>query len=50
MPGRSGSSGADNTSASNVLAVTVNMTDKLALAVTYTVRHNTKPPVGLEKN
>jgi putative salt-induced outer membrane protein YdiY len=32
-----------------VLAVTVTMTDKLALSLAYTVRHNTKPPVGLEK-
>jgi putative salt-induced outer membrane protein YdiY len=25
------------------------MTDKLALSVAYTVRHNTEPPTGLEK-
>lgn len=41
--------GSTNTFASNDLAVRVSMTDKLALSVAYTVRHNTKPPAGLEK-
>src|SRR5262249_14603240 len=41
--------GSENTYANNELAVQVSMTDKLALSVAYTVRHNTEPPPGLEK-
>jgi len=42
-------SGSDNTFAQNDFAVQVSMTDVLALAVGYSVRHNTDPPAGLEK-
>jgi putative salt-induced outer membrane protein len=41
--------GADNTFAQNDLALQVKMTDVLALAVGYSVRHNTDPQVGFEK-
>jgi putative salt-induced outer membrane protein len=41
--------GADNTFAQNELSLQVKMTDVLALAVGYSVRHNTDPPVGFEK-
>jgi len=41
--------GADNTFLQNDLALQVKMTDVLALAVGYSVRHNTDPPVGFEK-
>jgi putative salt-induced outer membrane protein len=37
-------SGADNTFAQNELSLQVKMTDVLALAVGYSVRHNTDPP------
>jgi putative salt-induced outer membrane protein len=41
--------GADNTFLQNDIALQVKMTDVLALAVGYSVRHNTDPPVGFEK-
>jgi putative salt-induced outer membrane protein len=41
--------GADNTFVQNDIALQVRMTDVLALAVGYSVRHNTDPPVGFEK-
>ena len=41
--------GSDNTFLQNDLALQVKMTDVLALAVGYSVRHNTDPPVGFEK-
>jgi putative salt-induced outer membrane protein len=41
--------GADNTFVQNDIALQVKMTDVLALAVGYSVRHNTDPPVGFEK-
>jgi putative salt-induced outer membrane protein len=41
--------GADNTFAQNDLALQVKMTDVLALAVGYSVRHNTDPQVGFKK-
>lgn len=41
--------GADNTFAQNDIALQVKMTDVLALAVGYSVRHNTDPPIGFEK-
>jgi putative salt-induced outer membrane protein len=41
--------GGDNTSVQNDLALQVKMTDVLALAVGYSVRHNTDPPAGFEK-
>lgn len=41
--------GSDNTFVQNDLALQVKMTDVLALAVGYSVRHNTKPPIGFEK-
>lgn len=41
--------GADNTLVQNDLALQVKMTDVLALAVGYSVRHNTDPQVGFEK-
>jgi putative salt-induced outer membrane protein len=41
--------GADNTFLQNDLALQVKMTDLLALAVGYSVRHNTDPPVGFKK-
>jgi putative salt-induced outer membrane protein len=41
--------GSDNTFAQNDIALQVKMTNVLALAVGYSVRHNTDPPVGFEK-
>jgi putative salt-induced outer membrane protein len=41
--------GSDNTFLQNDIALQVKMTDVLALAVGYSVRHNTDPPVGFEK-
>jgi putative salt-induced outer membrane protein len=41
--------GADNTFVQNDLALQVKMTDVLALAVGFSVRHNTDPPVGFEE-
>ena len=41
--------GADNTFVQNDIALQVKMTDVLALAVGYSVRHNTDPQVGFEK-
>ena len=41
--------GADNTFVQNDIALQVKMTNVLALAVGYSVRHNTDPPVGFEK-
>jgi putative salt-induced outer membrane protein len=41
-------SGADNTLAQNELSVEVAMTERIALAVGYRLRHNTEPPPGLE--
>jgi len=41
--------GADNTFFQNDLALQVKMNSVLALAVGYSVRHNTDPPVGFEK-
>lgn len=42
-------SGADNTFAQNDLSLQVKMTDVLALAVGYSVRHNTEPPAEFKK-
>jgi putative salt-induced outer membrane protein len=39
----------DNTFLQNDMGVTVKMSDPLALAVAYGVRHNTDPPVGFRK-
>ncbi len=41
--------GADNTFVQNDLSLQVKMTQVLALAVGYSVRHNTKPPLGFEE-
>lgn len=41
--------GADNTFLQNDLSLQVKMTDVLALAVGYSVRHNTDPPLSFEK-
>lgn len=41
--------GADNTFVQNEIALQVKMTDMLALAVGYSVRHNTDPPAGFKK-
>ena len=41
--------GSTNTFVQNDLALQVKMTDVLALAVGYSVRHNTDPPVGFEE-
>ena len=41
-------SGADNTFVRNELSLQVQITDVLALAVAYSVRHNTKPPNAFE--
>ncbi len=41
--------GADNTFYQNDLSLQVKMTEVLALAVGYSVRHNTDPPLGFEK-
>jgi putative salt-induced outer membrane protein len=42
-------SGAENTFAQNDLNLVVKMTDVLALAVGYSVRHNTKPPEDFQE-
>jgi putative salt-induced outer membrane protein len=42
-------SGSDNTYLQNELSLQVRMTDVLALAVGYAVRHNTDPPEGFEE-
>jgi len=42
-------SGADNTYVQNDLSLQVKMTTVLALAVGYSVRHNTDPPAGFEE-
>ena len=42
-------SGADNTFVQNDLGLQVKMTDVLALAVGYSVRHNTDPPAEFEQ-
>jgi putative salt-induced outer membrane protein len=42
-------SGANNTYAQNDLSLQVKMTDVLALAVGYSVRHNTDPPAEFKK-
>jgi putative salt-induced outer membrane protein len=42
-------SGAENTFAQNDLSLQVKMTDVLALALGYSVRHNTNPPADFEK-
>ncbi len=42
-------SGANNTYAQNELSLQVKMTDVLALAVGYAVRHNTDPPAEFKK-
>jgi putative salt-induced outer membrane protein len=42
-------SGADNTFAQNDLSLQVKMTDVLALAVGYSVRHNTNPPTEFKR-
>jgi putative salt-induced outer membrane protein len=41
--------GAENTFVQNDLSLQVKMTGLLALAVGYSVRHNTDPPIGFEK-
>jgi putative salt-induced outer membrane protein len=41
--------GADNTYYQNDLSLQVRMNQVLALAVGYSVRHNTDPPIGFEK-
>lgn len=41
--------GSDNTFYQNDLALQVKMTDVLALALGYSVRHNTDPPIGFRK-
>jgi len=41
--------GADNTFVQNDIELQVKMTNVLALAVGYSVRHNTDPPAGFEK-
>jgi putative salt-induced outer membrane protein len=41
--------GADNTYVQNDVSLQVKMTEVLALAIGYGVRHNTKPPAGFEK-
>jgi putative salt-induced outer membrane protein len=41
--------GAENTFVQNDLALQVKITDVLALAVSYSVKHNTDPPPGFEK-
>ncbi len=42
-------SGADNTFMQNDISLQVKMTDVLALAVGYGVRHNSNPPVEFKK-
>ncbi|HKQ15810.1 MAG TPA: DUF481 domain-containing protein [Steroidobacteraceae bacterium] len=41
--------GSNNTFVQNDIALQVKVTDVLALAVGYSVRHNTDPPIGFEK-
>jgi putative salt-induced outer membrane protein len=41
--------GADNTFVQNDFSVQVKVTDVLALAVGYGIRHNSDPPLGFEK-
>jgi putative salt-induced outer membrane protein len=41
--------GSNNTFAQNDIAVQLKVTDVLALAVGYSVRHNTDPRAGFEK-
>jgi len=43
-------SGSNNTYLQNDLSLQVKMTDVLALAAGYSVRHNTDPPAGFEKD
>src|SRR5690606_1176329 len=43
-------SGADNTFAQNDLSLQVKMTDVLALALGYSVRHNTDPPADFQES
>jgi putative salt-induced outer membrane protein len=43
-------SGSKNTSVANDLALTVSMSDALALSVGYGVRYNTDPPAGAKKS
>jgi putative salt-induced outer membrane protein len=42
-------SGSSNTLITNALALTVKMTDRLALSLGYNLQDNTKPPAGLKK-
>jgi len=42
-------SGADNTFVQNDIGIQVKISDVLALAAAYSVRHNTDPPVGFRK-
>ncbi len=42
-------SGSSNTYVENALALQVTMTDRMALALGYTIRHNTEVPAGFEK-
>ena len=42
-------SGAENTFVQNDISLQVKMTDVLALAVGYGVRHNSNPPVEFKK-
>jgi putative salt-induced outer membrane protein len=45
----SGEFASDNNFLQNELGLSVKMTDRLALALAYAVRHNTDPPAGFEK-
>jgi putative salt-induced outer membrane protein YdiY len=42
-------SGSNNTLFTDTLALTVKMSDRLALSLAYTLQDNTKPPAGLKK-
>lgn len=42
-------SGSSNTLVTNALALTVKMSDRLALSVGYNLQNNSKPPAGLKK-
>lgn len=44
-----GEFGEDNNFMQNEAGVTVKVTDRMALALAYTVRHNTAPPAGFRK-
>jgi len=44
-----GEFGEDNNFMRNEAGVVVKMTDRLALSLAYTVRHNTEPPAGFKK-